>query len=315
MEGRSRSAAMPVAERFVSINGEGPRAGRFAAFVRFAGCNLSCSYCDTRWACQPGCPVEQLSCAQIARWVLEQGVPCATLTGGEPLLQPLLPELARILLEQGSCTVEVETNGACSVEPLCALRAAHPGRLAITLDCKLPSSGMAQHMLEGNYALLGEADCVKFVAGSEEDLVEAARVMREHGLLQRCPVYVSPVFLCSGGVDSSTLLAMAVERYGAHKVVALSISYGQKHIREIESARAVAAHYGVEQRFLDLGAIFADSSCSLLAHSGEEIPRESYADQLDEAGGQPVSTYVPFRNGLFLSSAASMALGLGCGVL
>ncbi|MDD6768470.1 MAG: radical SAM protein [Coriobacteriaceae bacterium] len=194
MEGRSRSAAMPVAERFVSINGEGPRAGRFAAFVRFAGCNLSCSYCDTRWACQPGCPVEQLSCAQIARWVLEQGVPCATLTGGEPLLQPLLPELARILLEQGSCTVEIETNGACSVEPLCALRAAHPGRLALTLDCKLPSSGMAQHMLEGNYALLGEADCVKFVAGSEEDLVEAARVMREHGLLQRCPVYVSPVF-------------------------------------------------------------------------------------------------------------------------
>ena len=121
--------------------------------------------------------------------------------------------------------------------------------------------------------------------------------------------------LCSGGVDSSTLLAMAVERHGAHKVVALSISYGQKHIREIESARAVAAHYGVEQRFLDLGAIFADSSCSLLAHSSAEIPRESYAEQLDEAGGQPVSTYVPFRNGLFLSSAASMALGLGCGVL
>ena len=106
--------------------------------------------------------------------------------------------------------------------------------------------------------------------------------------------------LCSGGVDSSTLLAMAVERHGAHKVVALSISYGQKHIREIESARAVAAHYGVEQRFLDLGAIFADSSCSLLAHSSAEIPRESYAEQLDEAGGQPVSTYVPFRNGLFL---------------
>ena len=121
-------------------------------------------------------------------------MPCVTLTGGEPLLQPLLPELARILLERGACTVEVETNGACSVEPLAALRAAHPGRLALTLDCKLPSSGMAQRMLDGNYACLGEADCVKFVAGSEEDLVEAARVMREHGLLQRCPVYVSPVF-------------------------------------------------------------------------------------------------------------------------
>ena len=73
--------------------------------------------------------------------------------------------------------------------------------------------------------------------------------------------------LCSGGVDSTTLLARAVNKYGAENVYALSISYGQKHVREIEAARAVAAHYGVQQRFLDLGAIFADSDCSLLAHS------------------------------------------------
>ena len=121
--------------------------------------------------------------------------------------------------------------------------------------------------------------------------------------------------LCSGGVDSTTLLAMACERYGAENVVALSISYGQKHEKEIESARAVARHYGVEQRFLDLAAIFADSNCSLLSHSTEDVPEESYAEQLDESDGAPVSTYVPFRNGLFLSSAASMALSLGCGVL
>ncbi len=121
--------------------------------------------------------------------------------------------------------------------------------------------------------------------------------------------------LCSGGVDSTTLLAMACERYGAKNVVALSISYGQKHEKEIESARAVAKYYGVEQRFLDLAAIFADSNCSLLSHSTEEVPEESYAEQLDESDGAPVSTYVPFRNGLFLSSAASMALSLGCSVL
>ena len=121
--------------------------------------------------------------------------------------------------------------------------------------------------------------------------------------------------LCSGGVDSTTLLAMACDRYGAENVVALSISYGQKHEKEIESARAVARYYGVEQRFLDLAAIFADSNCSLLSHSTEDVPEESYAEQLDESDGAPVSTYVPFRNGLFLSSAASMALSLGCGVL
>ena len=121
--------------------------------------------------------------------------------------------------------------------------------------------------------------------------------------------------LCSGGVDSTTLLAMACDRYGAENVVALSISYGQKHEKEIESARAVAEYYGVQQRFLDLAAIFADSNCSLLSHSTEDVPEESYAEQLSESDGAPVSTYVPFRNGLFLSSAASMALSLGCGVL
>ena len=121
--------------------------------------------------------------------------------------------------------------------------------------------------------------------------------------------------LCSGGVDSTTLLALAVKRFGAENVYALSISYGQRHEKEIESAKAVAAYYGVEQRFLDLSAIFADSNCSLLAHSTDEVPEESYAEQLDETDGAPVSTYVPFRNGLFLSSAASMALSLGASVL
>lgn len=118
--------------------------------------------------------------------------------------------------------------------------------------------------------------------------------------------------LCSGGVDSTTLLARAVERCGAENVVALSISYGQRHSREVQAAEAVAAHYGVRQRFLDLGAIFADSHCSLLAHSDQPVPRGDYASQQADAEGAPVSTYVPFRNGLFLSAAASMALSLDC---
>ena len=121
--------------------------------------------------------------------------------------------------------------------------------------------------------------------------------------------------LCSGGVDSTTLLAMAVDKYGSENVVALSISYGQRHEKELKAARDVARYYHVEQRFLDLAAIFADSSCSLLAHSEKDIPRESYAEQLEETDTKLVSTYVPFRNGLFLSSAASMALSLECSVL
>lgn len=121
--------------------------------------------------------------------------------------------------------------------------------------------------------------------------------------------------LFSGGVDSTTCLALAVKKHGAENVTALSIYYGQKHNKEIEAAKAVAAYYGVNWRTLDLALIFADSNCSLLKGSDEEIPHESYSEQLEKTDGTPVSTYVPFRNGLFISSAASIALSLGCSVI
>ncbi len=121
--------------------------------------------------------------------------------------------------------------------------------------------------------------------------------------------------LFSGGIDSTTCLALAVREHGAGNVTALSISYGQKHSREIEAARKIAFYYNVEWKQLDLSRIFADSNCSLLSSSCEEIPKETYAEQLTETGGKPVSTYVPFRNGLFIASAASMALSLGCEII
>lgn len=122
--------------------------------------------------------------------------------------------------------------------------------------------------------------------------------------------------LSSGGVDSSTALGLAVSKYGAENVSALSISYGQKHDKEIEAAKKVAAFYGVEQLFLDLSLIFQYSDCSLLKQSSEGIPEESYAVQIRKTKGEkPVSTYVPFRNGLFLSSAASIALSKNCGLI
>jgi 7-cyano-7-deazaguanine synthase len=110
-------------------------------------------------------------------------------------------------------------------------------------------------------------------------------------------------------------LALAVQKYGAEQVLALSIYYGQKHQKELEAAQKVVAYYGVAWKQLDLTTIFADSNCSLLSGSTEEIPKESYAEQLKKTDGNPVSTYVPFRNGLFLSSAASVALSNGCEVI
>lgn len=118
--------------------------------------------------------------------------------------------------------------------------------------------------------------------------------------------------LFSGGVDSSTCLAIAVAKYGAKEVLALSVSYGQKHSKELEAAQKIAEYYGVMLKTIDLSKIFEDSNCSLLQGSTEDIPTESYDEQLKKSGGSPVSTYVPFRNGLFLSCAASVALSFGC---
>ncbi len=122
--------------------------------------------------------------------------------------------------------------------------------------------------------------------------------------------------LSSGGVDSTTALGLAVSKYGKENVIALSISYGQKHDKEIQAAINVSEYYGVEHLFLDLAEIFQYSDCTLLKQSDKEIPLESYAEQIKETkGNKPVSTYVPFRNGLFLSSAASIALSKGCSVI
>lgn len=118
--------------------------------------------------------------------------------------------------------------------------------------------------------------------------------------------------LSSGGVDSTTCLGMVVNEYGSENVVALSVFYGQKHDKEIEAAEAVAKYYNVEHINLDLSLIFDFSDCSLLSHSDRNIPKESYNEQIKKTDGKPVSTYVPFRNGLFISSAASIAISKGC---
>ena len=121
--------------------------------------------------------------------------------------------------------------------------------------------------------------------------------------------------LFSGGLDSSVCLGLAVREYGAEEVLALSIYYGQKHKKEMEASEKVASFYGVKRITLDLGEIFKDSSCTLLEGAEGEIPHEEYAEQLSKSDGAPVNTYVPFRNGLFLSSAAAIALSHGCEVI
>lgn len=122
------------------------------------------------------------------------------------------------------------------------------------------------------------------------------------------------VVLLSGGIDSTTCLAMAVKKYGAENVLALTAYYGQKHMRELESADNVADFYGVEHMQANLSRVYQLSDCPLLMTSTKQIKHQSYAEQLAEHKGT-VDTYVPFRNGLFLSYAAAVAVSIGAKVI
>ena len=108
-------------------------------FIRFKGCNLNCSYCDTKWANEPACDYEELSPDDICEYVSETGIKNVTLTGGEPLLQKDIRSLVEKLLNKSDIRVEIETNGAVDIAPLA--NAFSKEKLSLTMDYKLPSSG------------------------------------------------------------------------------------------------------------------------------------------------------------------------------
>lgn len=177
-----------VAERFISINGEGQKAGQLAVFIRFAGCNLRCSYCDTWWANDFGLKGENLTAEQILEYILSTKVHNVTLTGGEPLMRPEIEELISMLVKAG-LWVEIETNGSVPLRPL-----EKDSRPHFTMDYKTPSSGMESEMLLSNFDLLESDDVVKFVCGSREDLNRTYDIITEYNLTQKCKVYLSCVF-------------------------------------------------------------------------------------------------------------------------
>lgn len=183
-------AEYSIAETFVSINGEGTRSGQLAMFIRFTGCNLDCSFCDTRWANKPRNDWKIRTDEQLADEVKTSGVKLVTLTGGEPLLQPHLDALTERLYQIPGVSVEIETNGSRSIAGYD--RSVH--RPIFTLDCKLPGSGMQDAMLYENYDHLRHEDTVKFVCGNTGDLDRANELIKKYDLTQKCHVYLSPVF-------------------------------------------------------------------------------------------------------------------------
>lgn len=119
------------------------------------------------------------------------------------------------------------------------------------------------------------------------------------------------IVLSSGGVDSTTALALAVNQFGKDNVLSLSFFYGQKHDKELKAAENVANYYGVSHKVFDIKQFLAYSNCSLLTRSTKEVKEGSYDEQLKAKKEDDIlETYVPFRNGLLLSIAATIGMSV-----
>ncbi|MCQ2350718.1 MAG: putative 7-carboxy-7-deazaguanine synthase QueE [Paludibacteraceae bacterium] len=194
---------MKVIEKFISIDGEGPTAGALSVFIRFAGCNLRCAWCDTSYAWEAkevNCT--DMSAAEIADYIKSTGMTHVTLTGGEPLLQPgLIGLLSRLADYQ----VHIETNGAIPIEQFRIGSNIH-----FVVDYKLPDSGMEDRMYTPNLASVRKTDAYKFVIASESDLNRAVEIVGKYNLDTLTQVYFSTVF---GKMEPATVVErMKIEK-------------------------------------------------------------------------------------------------------
>lgn len=176
---------MRISEIFHSIQGESSFAGRPCVFVRTTGCNLRCTWCDTAYAFYGG---TDLSVDEILDEVERIGGACrlVELTGGEPLLQHEIGELAGALLERGY-TVLCETSGSVDVGRV-------PTQVVKIVDFKCPASGEVESNDWDNLEQLDPTrDELKFVIADREDYEWAVEQLCDRGL-DRFVVHFSPEF-------------------------------------------------------------------------------------------------------------------------
>lgn len=162
---------MKVIEIFRSLQGESSFAGRPCVFIRLSGCNLRCTYCDTRYAWDGG---DETSIQQIIEKASTFHAPIVEVTGGEPLMHadavPLLHELSKHFQ-----TVLVETNGSIQLEP-------SPRPYHAIMDIKCPSSGESEKNNLTNLSLLQPGDELKFVICNHNDFKWSEKFIRDHQL-------------------------------------------------------------------------------------------------------------------------------------
>ena len=186
-----------VNEIFLSIDGEGYRTGLPVVFIRLYGCNLNCSYCDTRYSCEQQ-EYKEMSLYDILVEVLSYGVPRVTLTGGEPLIHPGVKDLIKSLVAN-DIEVNIETNGAVDLDEFIEFK--YNSKVVFTMDYKCKSSGMEDKMILSNLEFLQPKDVIKFVVSNYNEMAKMEFILES----SKCKAqpYVSPVF---GAIEPKELV-------------------------------------------------------------------------------------------------------------
>lgn len=179
---------MKVNEIFFSIQGESSSIGLPTVFVRFTGCNLRCTYCDTKYSYYEGVPDTPEG---ILDKIRSYGIKRVCLTGGEPLIQPR-SEMQQLLdlLAAEQYEVSIETDGSIDVSKF----RLHE-RQRFILDMKVPSSAMSDKMDFANLQrILPSRDEIKFVVGTRVDYEWSKNLIRQYGLDAGYQLVFSPIF-------------------------------------------------------------------------------------------------------------------------
>jgi 7-carboxy-7-deazaguanine synthase len=173
---------MLINEIFQSIQGESSFSGFPCTFIRVTGCNLRCSYCDTKYAYNKGI---ELTIPQIMREVRRYRIPMVEITGGEPLLHEEVYTLIEKLHSEGY-QVLVETNGSIDISRL-------DENVVRIIDIKCPSSKMSHKMCWKNMDQLRATDEIKFVVKNRSDYVWSRMVINKYKLNKKVKIHISPV--------------------------------------------------------------------------------------------------------------------------
>lgn len=186
---------MKINEIFYSIQGEGKWAGLPNIFVRAAGCNLRCSFCDTQYAYENG---KEMNINEIVDEIQKFHCEHICITGGEPLLQDETLDLIDVLLKRGY-TICLETNGSISIEKIVSKES-----LMVSLDIKCPSSNMHEKMNFNNLLHLTNNNQLKFVIKNRKDYEYAKEIIGQYN--PQCTVFFQPIWSVNPKELSSWIL-------------------------------------------------------------------------------------------------------------